>query len=117
MFQFILQGDLAHQEFGVHGGGHRLTGGDMVDVFASPGDPVFYLHHAMVDRVWWLWQIQDLKKRTQVLNGTSTLANNPPSPEMKLTDYIDLGYVVEGKQRQLSTLMSTLDGPFCYIYL
>jgi tyrosinase len=117
MFQFILQGDEAQQQLGVHGGGHRMVGGDMQDVFASPGDPVFYLHHAMIDRVWWLWQLQDPVKRTMPINGTSTLANNPPSPPMKLTDYINLGYVVPNEQRQLYTMMSTLAGGFCYVYL
>lgn len=30
--------------------------GTMVNTTISPGDPVFFLHHAMVDRVWARWQ-------------------------------------------------------------
>lgn len=31
----------------------------MTDTFASPGDPIFFLHHAQIDRVWALWQKKD----------------------------------------------------------
>ncbi len=27
-------------------------------VFNSPGDPMFWLHHGMVDRTYWIWQNQ-----------------------------------------------------------
>jgi hypothetical protein len=31
-------------------------GGDMLDLSLSPNDPIFYLHHAFIDRVWREWQ-------------------------------------------------------------
>jgi tyrosinase len=37
----------------MHAAGHFSIGGDGGDVFSSPNDPAFFLHHAMVDRVWW----------------------------------------------------------------
>jgi tyrosinase len=46
---------------GWHGGNllhnrvHRWVGGDML-VGTSPNDPVFFLHHCNVDRLWWNWQ-------------------------------------------------------------
>jgi tyrosinase len=36
-------------------GGARFIG-TMANVTASPNDPVFFLHHAMVDRIWAQWQ-------------------------------------------------------------
>ena len=36
-------------------GGARLLG-TMANVSSSPNDPVFFLHHAMVDRIWAEWQ-------------------------------------------------------------
>jgi len=33
---------------------HNFIGGDMV-TFMSPRDPVFWLHHANVDRIWAMW--------------------------------------------------------------
>lgn len=41
---------------GAHGSVHVEIGGDMLDPMTSPNDPVFYLHHTNVDRLWWRWQ-------------------------------------------------------------
>lgn len=41
---------------GVHGSVHVRTGGDMGDVPTAAYDPIFYLHHANVDRLWAEWQ-------------------------------------------------------------
>ena len=60
---------------GPHTAGHFSIGGLQTDPFASPGDPVFYLHHAQVDRVWALWQAQDPGVRTHEVAGTQTPAN------------------------------------------
>ena len=38
-----------------HNAGHRFIGGHMGGAF-SPNDPVFWLHHANVDRLWARWQ-------------------------------------------------------------
>lgn len=38
-----------------HNSGHRWVGGHMGTGF-SPNDPVFWMHHAQVDRLWALWQ-------------------------------------------------------------
>lgn len=76
---------------------------------------MFYMHHAMVDRVWWIWQQLDPAHRTYVIAGTQTMDNFPISPKATLEDYIDLGY--NAGPVQLKTLMSTTDGPFNYVYV
>lgn len=45
-------------EFGTHVGGHTWTGSPNHTMASpkSPGDPLFYLHHCMVDRIWAVWQ-------------------------------------------------------------
>jgi tyrosinase len=40
---------------GIHGGVHIWVGGTMSDAAVSPADPVFWLHHANLDRLWWVW--------------------------------------------------------------
>ena len=40
---------------GVHGGVHIWVGGSMSDPSTSPADPVFWLHHCNLDRLWWVW--------------------------------------------------------------
>jgi hypothetical protein len=45
-------------ENGGHRGVHQFIGGTCGDMTTnySPNDPIFFLHHAMVDRLWWRWQ-------------------------------------------------------------
>ena len=38
-----------------HAAPHNWVGGDMSSAF-SPADPLFWLHHANVDRMWGIWQ-------------------------------------------------------------
>jgi tyrosinase len=42
-----------------HPAGHFGVGGlvgDLSDMWSSPGDPLFYMHHAKVDYEWNRWQ-------------------------------------------------------------
>src|SRR3954453_15764359 len=42
----------------LHDGVHVWVGGTMGDISVAAYDPVFWAHHAMVDRVWSLWQLR-----------------------------------------------------------
>jgi hypothetical protein len=42
---------------GPHGTVHGLVGGQMGSVPRAGFDPIFYLHHCNVDRLWWNWQV------------------------------------------------------------
>lgn len=42
-------------EFNPHDGIHQAIGGDMSVVEISARDPIFFLHHANVDRLWTAW--------------------------------------------------------------
>ncbi|KAJ4393734.1 hypothetical protein N0V93_002949 [Gnomoniopsis smithogilvyi] len=64
-----------------HDGGHLATGGapgvgvgTMSSQAASPGDPVFFVHHANLDRLWWQWQKGNLSARLTDMGGV----NVPP---------------------------------------
>ncbi|KAK4670793.1 hypothetical protein QC764_603730 [Podospora pseudoanserina] len=121
-FQNRMQGDFATGFYGVHTGGHFTIGGDPGgDLFASPGEPAFYLHHAQIDRVWWIWQNLHPETRTNAIGGTITLNNFPPSRNGTLDDLLDLG--VAGPAAgvlEIRDVMSTIGiggGPLCYIYV
>ena len=60
---------------GVHGSGHFQMGNIALDVFASPSDPLFWLHHAQIDRLWAIWQNQNPQVRTNEVWGTQTAGN------------------------------------------
>lgn len=38
----------------------------MDDVSLSPGDPMFFLHHTNLDRLWWEWQAANTSRVTQM---------------------------------------------------
>ena len=42
---------------GIHNTVHNWVGGIMADIMYSPCDPLFWLHHAFIDRVWATWQL------------------------------------------------------------
>jgi tyrosinase len=76
-----------------HSAGHAVIGGVMGDPVESSGDPIFYLHHAYLDRLWWQWQQADEASRLTAIGG----ANVPPQsildlvglhgPDPSLVDY------------------------------
>ncbi|KAM0721000.1 hypothetical protein Q7P37_003285 [Cladosporium fusiforme] len=115
-FQAEMQGFVGDNKLGIHGAGHWLGGGpsQMQDFHSSPNDPVFFLHHAMIDRVWAIWQALDSESRQDAIFGTETLNNSPPSREKELTDSIAFGFA--GQNEIFGDLMDTLGGKFCYRY-
>ncbi|EKD17377.1 FAD binding domain containing protein [Drepanopeziza brunnea f. sp. 'multigermtubi' MB_m1] len=115
-FQNRMQGDFATGFLGVHGAGHFTMDGDPgADFFASPGDPAFFLHHAMVDRTWVIWESLKWPARVKEVAGTLTVLNIPPSANATLADLQNLGPLAG--DIALGDLLSPLSGPFCYIYL
>lgn len=42
----------------IHGGVHVWTGGTMGSVPTAAYDPLFWAHHCMIDRLWYLWQLR-----------------------------------------------------------
>ncbi|KAM7206881.1 hypothetical protein V8F20_002587 [Naviculisporaceae sp. PSN 640] len=58
---------------GIYSGPHLL--GHMAlsmmngDSITSSGDPLFFLHHGFVDKMWWDWQAKDPSKRLHEISG------------------------------------------------
>jgi tyrosinase len=50
--------DFSDQLQGIHNSVHGWTGGDMGSIATSAFDPVFWAHHCMIDRIWYLWQLK-----------------------------------------------------------
>lgn len=115
-FQDAFQGGI-----NLHGVGHFAVGGDPGgDFFISPGDPNFWLHHSMVDRVWWMWQNQNPTTRSMVIAG-NTIMMVPTSPLSQLTDLLHLEYVTPAGLpvggSPIYQHVSSVAGPYCYVYL
>lgn len=67
--------DMEHcAETGPHAWGHDGIGAVMADVYGSPGDPIFFMHHAFVDHNYRIWQNAD-SSRTTYVDGTDHFGN------------------------------------------
>ncbi|EMD63643.1 hypothetical protein GGP41_005712 [Bipolaris sorokiniana] len=116
-FQREYQGAFAEGRMGVHTGGHYTIGGDAgSDFYNSPADPAFYPHHGMIDRVWWTWQNLDLKNRERALAGSAGGIGDTTAKNATLGDALSVGEYVGYPNITIRDAMSTVGGPFCYIY-
>jgi len=59
-----------------HGNAHVRVGGHMGDIRYASADPLFFLHHNMIDRNWQLWRNQG--NQAAYDNACSTSATIPP---------------------------------------
>jgi tyrosinase len=73
-------------ELNPHGLVHDLIGDDMGDIRTSARDPIFWLHHANIDRLWTVW--------TKMADGR---ANPPPTSSwaQKLFSYDSAGQLTQ----------------------
>ncbi|KAK4209636.1 tyrosinase-like protein [Rhypophila decipiens] len=116
-FQGHMSGDPRYVsgQVGIHGGGHFIMGGNPgSDPFVAPGDPAFYLHHAQLDRVFWIWQMLDFQNRQKVAD-TNTLMNTPPSANTTVEDWLEVDPL--NARVQIKEMMNTVGGKLCYIYI
>jgi tyrosinase len=75
----------------VHNAVHVWVGGTMSVVPVAAYDPIFWAHHAMIDRLWYLWQLRHpgVRPPAQILN--TALAPFPLTVSQVL-DLAPLGY-------------------------
>jgi tyrosinase len=115
-FQRVFQGEFSDGRMGVHTGGHYTMSGDAgSDFYNSPAHPAFFPHHGMIDRVWWSWQNSDLRKRQVTVAGGTLIGGL--GRNVTLNDTLTMGSYVGAKNITNRDAMSTLAGPFCYIYV
>ncbi|KAM7187210.1 Di-copper centre-containing protein [Naviculisporaceae sp. PSN 640] len=84
-------------EGGAHAWGHNGIGSVMADVYASVGDPTFWLHHAFIDRNFRVWQNQKASRRTSIdgqgPNGALTMdtvvSMDGIRPNVRIRDLMD----------------------------
>ena len=110
-----VQGRYPDGFLGLHTSGHYAMGGDATDLYSSVNDPAFFLHHTMLDRVYWIWQTLHPSEANKVA-GTLTLSNKPPTRDATPDEPLVLG--VNGETRRIRDMFNTLGGtPLCYIYI
>jgi tyrosinase len=86
----------------------------MSDVWGSPSDPVFWMHHSFIDHSWRIWQNAD-GARIQGIDGTDAAGNT-----LTLDTMVYMGGI--RPDVPISAIINTLGGveiggvPFCYRY-
>src|SRR4051794_1664154 len=73
----------------VHDGVHVWVGGTMADISVAAYDPLFWAHHAMIDRVWALWQL----RRPGAGPPASLLDTALPPFPMTVRDTLDVAHL------------------------
>jgi tyrosinase len=75
----------------LHDGVHVWTGGTMESIGTAAYDPIFWAHHSMIDRLWYLWQLRHPGARLPASLLDRALAPFPLTVRDTL-DITQLGY-------------------------
>ena len=99
-----------------HAGGHNGVGGEMSNPISSPGDPLFYLHHTFIDRVWWRWQAAGLPARLSDISGYTDSVEPPTGwVNAKLSDELVMYGIIPNAK--ISDVMDIGGGLLCHEYV
>ena len=79
----------------------------------NPIDPIFYLHHTNLDRIWRKWQEIDPSSRLYQVSGRSSIT--PPYQNVTLDFGLDMGGFAPTKP--IREVMDIHSGPMCYTYV
>lgn len=110
-----LNGVIGGSSLGVHSAGHFTVGGFMNSIHVSVQDPIWWMLHANIDRIYSSYQINNPAKASD-LYGTETANDAPPSANVTLdTIEPDWGYF-DSSSIPVKDLLNTTEGPFCYQY-
>ncbi|KEP50120.1 tyrosinase tyrosinase: common central domain protein [Rhizoctonia solani 123E] len=117
-FAYKLDGAKAQ---GPHNAAHMMLPGDISDPLWSPNDPLFFLHHANIDRIWWRWQNAH-KENMKAFGGglTQDLANYDTypvgaPPAAKKSDELHTAGLT--RPVKVSEVLDTTDKYLCYVYV
>ncbi|KAF8603183.1 Di-copper centre-containing protein [Ceratobasidium sp. AG-I] len=117
-----------------HANVHMILGGDMAGTCPTaagstciggstwtPNDPMFFLHHANFDRIWWRWQWRAPSKNLFAFKGGSVSTYTDPAypngypPWMNITDLLPTDGLFP--QKSILSMMNTLGDELCYVYV
>ncbi|TID18549.1 Guanine nucleotide-binding protein alpha-2 subunit [Venturia nashicola] len=109
--------DLFFESFenGAHNSIPQLIRGDWL-TFTAPNDPLFFLHHTQVDRLWWLWQMQDPGTRLKQFHGPAEDFRNTTikHSQASKSDILPMGSIAE--DMKVEDVMDTQGEYLCYEY-
>jgi len=108
----------------IHNPGHMWVGGSMM-AMSSPNDPVFWLHHCNIDRLWVVWQRENPGENYLPPSGTPGVVDghglddpmppwdneaSPPTPRDVL-NHQAMGYNYDDEEETPEVVPLTIDAP------
>ncbi|KAJ6029211.1 hypothetical protein N7499_000356 [Penicillium canescens] len=100
----------------IHGSAHFGVGGvlgTLGNSALSPGDPLFFLHHCNLDRIFWEWQKKDLPTRFHEVGGPITPLDYS-GKNVTLDFKVNIGKLAPNTT--LESLLNTQGDTLCYRY-
>ena len=73
-------------------------------------DPVFFLHHAQLDRLWWRWQTENADRQDRY----EGIAAHGTTSRARITDRLEMGGFAPDVK--VSAVLSTTSNLLCYRY-
>jgi len=78
---------------GIHDSIHVWVGGTMGSIPTAPADPLFWMHHCNIDRLWWQWQTSSAGAgKNPPVSGAAAVMDPWPATEADTRDIVALGY-------------------------
>ncbi|KJA26867.1 hypothetical protein HYPSUDRAFT_132147 [Hypholoma sublateritium FD-334 SS-4] len=121
-FDIAVQGGTTIDTFTIHAGGHLGIGGKfgtIADVYSSPNDPLFYLHHANLDRIWAEWQSANASRLTDISGPVTQFGypfgNATNTQNVTLVFPLSLGVIAPNVT--VGDVMNTQGNTLCYTYV
>ena len=70
------------------------VGGSMSVIRTAPADPILFMHHANIDRLWWNWQNGNGSGINPALTGTDSIMDpwSYSEPDTRIITQSPLGY-------------------------
>lgn len=85
--------DFATDLENIHNDVHTWVGGTMGQIPTAAADPLFWMHHANVDRIWWQWQQSTQGKgQNPTLDGDDTIMDPWRYSELDTQDITTFNY-------------------------
>lgn len=130
-FQAVLEGF-----FGPHSSVHLIMGGDLGGTCPknapsnctrgptwSPNEPLFFMHHAMIDKIWFDWQLRNPTNAQSFFGGSvqalESLDRYTQYPN-GAPPYLDLNSAIPADglfpEVTIGDVMNTTSGILCYVY-
>ncbi|PVH90604.1 Di-copper centre-containing protein [Periconia macrospinosa] len=97
-----------------HGSIHSAVGGEKGDMrpSSSPNEPLFFMHHTQIDRLWYLWQQSNPELREKDIKDQKF---NPDDGTIATLEDI-MPFMGLAADIKISEIMTTQNDLLCYIY-